>query len=69
MRRLSENLQRIRSFRSVFSEFEQVLPARLETQPALLTKLYMDCQAFAEREIKSLLERSAAPATEKQIAK
>jgi hypothetical protein len=28
----------------------------METQPALLTKLYSDCQAFAEMEIKSLLE-------------
>ena len=55
--RLSENLQRIRSFRSAFPEFEQVLPSLMETQPALLTKLYSDCQAFAEMEIKSLLER------------
>lgn len=62
--RLSENLERIRSFRSVFTEFERALPALLETQPALLTKLYMDCQAFAEREIKSLLERTEAPANE-----
>jgi hypothetical protein len=62
-KRLSENLQRIRAFRRLFSEFEQALPALLETQPALLTKLYMDCQAFAEREIKSLLERTDAPAT------
>jgi hypothetical protein len=55
--RLSANLQRLRSFRSGFSEFEQFLPSHLETQPALLTKLYSDCQAFAETEIKSLLER------------
>ena len=58
--RLSGNLQRIRSFRSAFLEFEQILPALLETQPALLTKLYVDCQAFAEKEIKSMLERSTA---------
>jgi hypothetical protein len=55
--RLSENLQRIRSFRSKFLEFEQILPSLLETQPALLTKLYVDCQSFAEKEIKSLIER------------
>jgi hypothetical protein len=55
--RLSENLQRIRSFRCTFSELEQVLPLIMETQPALLAKLYSDCQDFAEREIKSLLER------------
>jgi hypothetical protein len=53
---LSENLQRIRSFRSAFSEFEQVLPSLAETLPALLTKLYSDCQTFAETEIKSLLQ-------------
>jgi len=54
--RLSENLQRIRSFRSEFSEFERILPSLMKTLPALLTKLYSDCQAFAEKEIKSLLE-------------
>jgi hypothetical protein len=53
--RLSENLQRIRSFRSAFVEFDQVLPSLMETQPELLTKLYSDCQAFAETEIKSIL--------------
>jgi hypothetical protein len=55
--RLDENLQRIRSFRSAFSEFEQVLPSLMVTQPALLTKLYSDCQTFAETEIKSVLKR------------
>jgi hypothetical protein len=55
--RLRENLQRISSFRHEFSEFEQVLPSLMETLPTLLTKLYTDCQTFAETEIKSLLER------------
>ena len=55
--RLNENLQRIRSFRSSFLEFEQVLPSLMETLPTLLTKLYSDCQTFAQAEIKSLLER------------
>ena len=54
--RLTENLQRIRSFRAAFSEFELVLPSLTETLPMLLTKLYSDCQIFAEAEIKSLLE-------------
>jgi hypothetical protein len=54
--RLSENLQRVRSFRRTFSEFEQVLPSLTDNLPALLTKLYSDCQTFAETEIKSLLE-------------
>ena len=53
--RLSENVQRLRSFRRRFSEFEQILPSLSETLPALLTKLYSDCQTFAETEIKSLL--------------
>jgi hypothetical protein len=55
--RLTENLQRIRSFRGTFVEFDQVLPSLMETQPELLTKLYTDCQTFAETEIKSILGR------------
>jgi len=55
--RLSENLERIRSFRRTFLEFERILPFLMGTLPALLTKLYSDCQIFAETEIKSLLER------------
>ena len=55
--RLTENLARIRSFRREFSEFEQVLPSLMETLPMLLTRLYSDCQTFAETEIKSLLEK------------
>jgi len=55
--RLSENLQRVRSFRSAFPEFEQVLLSIMEALPGLLTKLYSDCQTFAETEIKSLLEK------------
>jgi hypothetical protein len=55
--RLTENLQRLRSFRHEFSEFKQVLPSLMESLPALLTKLYADCQTFAETEIKALLER------------
>ena len=55
--KLSENLQRIRDFRSQFTEFQTVLSALVETLPALLTKLYSDCQVFAETEIRSLLER------------
>jgi hypothetical protein len=57
LQRLSENLERIRSFRSTFPEFEQLLPSLIEKLPELLMKVYSDCQTFAEREIKSLLER------------
>jgi hypothetical protein len=55
--KLSENLQRIRSFRSAFPEFEKVLPSLMQTLHALLTKVYSDCQVFAETEIKALLGR------------
>jgi len=54
---LTQNLQRIRAFRSIFPEFQRVLPVLMATHPDLLRKLYSDCQAFAEMEIKSLLER------------
>ncbi len=53
--RLRENLEKVRSFRASFSEFQKALPSFIETQPALLTKLYADCQSFAEREINSLV--------------
>jgi hypothetical protein len=55
--RLSESVERIRSFRNAFPEFQQILPFLGETLPTLLTKLYSDCQSFAEAEIKSLLEK------------
>jgi hypothetical protein len=53
--RLNKNLQTIRSFRAEFPEFEGVLPSLANTLPALLTKLYADCQTFAETEITSLI--------------
>lgn len=53
---LNENLQRIRSFRGGFKEFQMTLPALQRDLPALLAKLYSDCQVFAETEIRSLLE-------------
>jgi hypothetical protein len=55
--RLTESLAKVRAFRRAFLEFEQVLPLLAETLPALLIKVYSDCQAFAEAEIKSLLDR------------
>jgi hypothetical protein len=55
--KLSENVARIRAFRNKFAEIEQTLPALKETLPGLLTKLYSDCQSFAETEIKILLNR------------
>jgi|SRR5579871_151062 len=55
-RRLIENSERIRSFRAAFPEMEEILPSVRKALPALLSKLYSDCQAFAEAEIRSLLE-------------
>lgn len=57
--RLSENMERIRSFRRTFPEFEQLLPSLIAKLPELLMKVYSDCQSFADREIKSLLLRFA----------
>ncbi len=55
--RLRENLERIVSFRSAFAQTDPLLPALKEALPELLSKLYSDCQAFAESEINLLLER------------
>jgi len=55
-RRLNENLQRIHAFRGAFPEFQQLFPTLSDTLPRLLTKLYSDCQIFAEAEIKALLQ-------------
>lgn len=55
--KLNDNLERIISFRSTFKDFQMAHAALVETLPILLTKLYSDCQAFAEGEITSLLEK------------
>ncbi len=55
--KLLQNLEKIRAFRRTFSELAEVLPTLADTLPTLLTKLYADCQIFAEAEIKSLLEK------------
>jgi len=54
--RLRENSERIRSFRATFLELEQILPTIRDALPELLTKLYSDCQSFAQKEIRVLLE-------------
>lgn len=55
--RMSQSLDRIRVFRASFPEFEQVMPGIRNALPPLLTKLYLDCQTFAETETKALLEK------------
>ena len=54
--RLRENSEKISSFRAAFPELQEILPAIREALPELLTKLYSDCQSFAEKEIRTLLE-------------
>jgi hypothetical protein len=55
--RLTSNLSRIRAFRGSFSEFQLLLPDFVKSHPSLLAKLYSDCQIFAEKEIRTLLEQ------------
>jgi hypothetical protein len=50
-------MNRVRAFRQTFLEFENLLPLLGDILPEFLTKLYSDCQIFAESEIKSLLNR------------
>lgn len=57
---LLESLERIQEFRDQFAEFKAIQPALMDTLPVVLTKLYSDCQAFAESEIRITLERFAA---------
>jgi hypothetical protein len=54
---LATNLERIRSFRSEFGEYQGALASLKPTISGLLVKLYTDCQSFAEREIGSLLDQ------------
>jgi hypothetical protein len=54
--KLRSNLQRLRAFREAFPEFEKVMPSLKQSLPGVLTKLYTDCQDFAEKEIKFLLK-------------
>jgi hypothetical protein len=56
-KKMQVNLMRIRVFRSRFTEYQAILPTLMDNLPGLLTKLYSDCQIFAETEIKTLLER------------
>ena len=55
--KLAENTERIRSFRSRFPDSERAMSSLSMALPDLLSKLYSDCQNFAEREIGALLEQ------------
>lgn len=54
---LAANLKRIQDFRSEFTHFEATVSPLLQTLPDVLTKMYSDCQHFAETEIASMLQR------------
>ena len=54
---LAQRRSTIRAFRDQFPEFQKAHIALMSELPGLLTKLYSDCQVFAESEIRSLLER------------
>jgi len=55
--KLEENRNRIARFREQFPEAEHFRAAVSDALPSLLTKLYVDCQEFAENEIGQLLRR------------
>lgn len=59
--RLGENLEKLRQFRSLFAELNPALASLVETLPGISTKLYSDCQAFAESEIRFLLAKLVIP--------
>jgi hypothetical protein len=54
-RQLTQSLKRIREFRCGFPEFAKLIPSLMDTLPIQLSKLYSDCQCFAEKEMNSLL--------------
>lgn len=54
---LLRNSEKIRLFRAQFPDSQRMTSLLSEGLPSLLTKLYSDCQDFAEKEIGSLLKR------------
>jgi hypothetical protein len=54
---LAQNRRRIKEFRNRFLIADTELANALTNIPGALIALYTDCQAFAEREIKQLLEQ------------
>jgi hypothetical protein len=54
---LASKLFAIREFRSQFGEFQELRRSLSAALPGLLTSLYADCQAFAEAEIRKLLDQ------------
>lgn len=54
---LAQNRGRIKEFRNRFLIADTELANALTNVPGALVDLYVDCQAFAEKEIKRLLEQ------------
>ncbi|MGP8252193.1 MAG: HNH endonuclease [Terracidiphilus sp.] len=54
---LAENRERIRMFRKRFAVTDAAVSAAVAELPRALVVLYTECQAFAETEIKTLLEK------------
>jgi hypothetical protein len=63
---LAQNRRRIREFRNRFLIADTELANALTNIPGALIDLYIECQAFAEREIKQLLERFSEASRELQ---
>jgi hypothetical protein len=66
---LLRNSERIRSFREQFPQSQRMISLLSEALPSLLTKLYSDCQDFAEKEIGALMRRYEEIETGREIAK
>jgi hypothetical protein len=56
-KQLAENIERIRHFRRDFASLEKKMSDFQAILPSTLTKLYSDCQSFAESEINLLLQQ------------
>jgi hypothetical protein len=52
---MSENLRRIQLFRAEFPQLEGISFTMARRLPGLLTRLYLNCQAFAEKEVSSFV--------------
>jgi hypothetical protein len=54
---LAERLSALQAFRRRFEEFQELRESLSVALPGLLTKLYADCQIFAEKEIRAMLDQ------------
>jgi hypothetical protein len=54
---LQSNLARIRNFRKSFEHFDRTMTPLRAQLPEVLTKMYADCQLFAQSEITAMLDK------------